>query len=223
MTRSNAFLIAIVHLLTWGSGCAHLPGTMLTPEDTRVRLEAFRTRLPVRYEVVSTVVFKFKTLMLSSLSMASVDLAAERLSVAGVTPLGLTLFRVSTQQGRITESFTSPELAKYGDAARAVADTIREIYFDLVPDGPAPAVVRDRGFEVWTGPSAGRRLRYTFDGPDGTLKEKRLVRDGAVIWTIRYDDWTTDRAGTIYPRHIRFEQREHGYELLIRVTEERPL
>ncbi len=177
----------------------------------------------MRYEVVSSVVFKFKTLTLSSLSMASVDLAAERLSVAGVTPLGLTLFRVSSEQGRITESFTSPELAKYGDAARAVADTIREIYFDLVPDQPAPAVVQGRGFEVWADPEAGRRVRYTYAGPDLTLVEKRLVQNGAVIWTIRYDDWTTGRAGTIYPQHIRFEQRAHGYELLIRVTEERPL
>lgn len=205
------------------SGCAHIPIKSVSLEETRALLDNFQSRLANKYEILNLVVFKYRFFSISSLGMTSVDLAKDHLAVAGVTPVGITLFRVVSDGGKITESFVVPELAKRGDVARVVAGNIRDIYFDLSPAQVMSACSRDGKVYFKTQLQDRSQKEYVFSDEERTLLEKRLYKDGKLFWRIFYSGWLADSSGKIHPEEVRLLHRAYKYQLLLNLKEVRPL
>ena len=214
------FLIIFVFLL---AGCAHLPIKTVSLEETRSLLNDFQGRLGDKYEVLSSVLFKYRFFAFSSLGMTSIDLPKDYLAVAGVTPAGITLFQIVAEKGKVVRSFVVPEFAKRGDVAKAVSGSIRDIYFDLTPSQFLSMVSQGERFYLKTAVQDGAQNEYIFSVNDRTLLEKRLYKKGKLFWSIQYSNWFTDSSGKIHPKNIRLLHRAYGYQLLINAKEVRPL
>jgi hypothetical protein len=204
------------------SGCAQLPAKIISREETQTLLDDFRSRLANKYEVLSSVVFTFGSFTLSSLGLTSIDAAQDSLSAAGLSPVGITLFKVVAVRGEIQQSFIAPELAKHGDVAKAVAGNIHDIYFDLTPPLPLSMDSKDGKLYLKTSIQDGSQSEYVFSERDRTLMEKRLYRDGQLFWSIHYADWFEDAAGKLHPKSIRFIHQAYQYQLVINLKEVRP-
>ncbi|MFH0753421.1 MAG: DUF3261 domain-containing protein [Candidatus Omnitrophota bacterium] len=220
--RRLSGIFAVCFLLFCG-GCAHLPARSVSPEETQMFLDNFTSKMSHKYETLGLVVFKYWFFSLPSLGMTSVDLDRDYLAVAGVTPVGITLFRVVSLQGKITQSFVVPELARRGDVAKVVAGNIRDIYFEWAPKEPFVAQSRGEKIYLKTLVQDGLEKEYIFSENDRTLLEKRLYKKGKLFWKISYDGWSADADGKIHPKSIRFQHRAYRYQLLINSKEVKPL
>ena len=112
---------------------------------------------------------------------------------------------------------------KRGNVAKAVAENIRDIYFDLVPGQVISAYNRDGKIYFRTPVSDRIQNEYVFSDKDRTLMEKRLYKDGKLFWRIFYGGWSVDSRGKIYPKGVRLLHRAYKYQLLLNVKEVRPL
>jgi hypothetical protein len=219
--RKSIFIFAIGGIL-FSAGCAHLPAKSVSRAETQAMLDDFQARLAKKFEVLNSVAFKFRFFALSSLGLTAIDLAQERISVAGISPLGITLFQAQSVRGEIRQSFVAPELAKHGDVAKIVLENIRDIYFDLIPRQFISLESKGNRLYVKTASRDGSQSEYVFSESDRTLEEKRLYKNGSLFWSIFYEGWFADAAGNLYPRNIRFVQQAYQYQLLINIKEVRP-
>ena len=210
-----AFILAI-------GGCAHLPLVAVPQEEAGAFLADFKARMADRYEILSSVVFKFRFITLASLGMTAVDMTRDRLAVAGISPTGVTLFRVVVEKGESSQSFVMPELAKRGDVAKAVSGNIHDIYFNLIPEQPATMFRRGGKIFVRDIPRKGLETEYVFSQQDRMLAEKRCYRNGKLFWTVYYSGWFTVSDGKVHPGKVRLVQRAYGYQLIINTKEARP-
>lgn len=222
-------LLAAAGCLLWLAGCAQVqekpavPGQPVAREDAEALAADFQSRLADKYEVVSSVVFQYNSFSISSIGLTAVDLASDRLSVAGISTVGITLFRVTAVKGEVTDSFIAPEISKYGDVAKVVIGSIHDVYFNLAPRETLVRERKDDGLHLQAPVRDGSRLEYVFSEQDRTLREKHLYRNGQRVWSIYYAEWLPDAAGHIHPRSIRLEHRQYQYHLLLNIKEVRPL
>ena len=220
---NRKLFICTLGLICLCIGCAHLPVRNISQQETRVVLDDFRGKLGNKYEILSSIVFKYRFFTFSGLGLTSINLSNDYLAAAGVTPVGITLFRVVAEKGKIVQAFIIPDLAKRGDVAKAVSGNIRDIYFDLTPDRIASMYSQGDKYYLKTLVQDGVQSEYVFSEKDRILLEKRLYKKGKLFWTIRYSGWFTDSSGKIHPKNIRLLHRAYGYQLSINTKEVRPL
>ncbi|MBF0384401.1 MAG: hypothetical protein HQL27_00880 [Candidatus Omnitrophica bacterium] len=220
---NKKLFISTISLVILLMGCAHLPIRSISRQETQVVLDDFQVRLGDKYEILSSVVFKYKFFTLSSLGLTSIDLPKDYLAVAGITPAGITLFKIVSEKGKIIHSFVIPELEKRGDVAKAVSGNIRDIYFDLTPGQLISMVSKGDKLYLKTLVSDGAQNEYVFSEKDRTLLEKRLYKNGKLSWNIYYKNWFADSSGKIHPKDIRLLHREYKYQLLLNLKEAKPL
>jgi hypothetical protein len=205
------------------AGCAHLPLKAISPDETKMLLDDFSSRLNRKYESVSSVLFKYSFFSFGSLGIISIDTSKDYLAVAGMTPVGIKLFQVVAEQGKITQSFAIPELTKRGNVAKAVTENIRETYFYLVPSEIESRIERGNKYFLKTPLHDGIQYEYVFDPKDRVLCEKRLYKNQKLFWIIFYKDWSEDSLKKIHPGSLRFWHKAYGYQLIITTKEIRPL
>ncbi len=220
---NRKLFICTLGLICLCIGCAHLPVRNISQQETRVVLDDFRGKLGNKYEILSSIVFKYRFFTFSGLGLTSINLSNDYLAVAGVTPVGITLFRVVAEKGKIVQAFIIPDLARRGDVAKAVSGNIRDIYFDLTPDRIVSMYSQGEKYYLKTSVQDGAQGEYVFSEKDRILLEKRLYKKGKLFWTICYSDWFADSSGKIHPKNIRLLHRAYGYQLLINTKEVRPL
>ncbi|MBF0593853.1 MAG: DUF3261 domain-containing protein [Candidatus Omnitrophica bacterium] len=220
---SRRLLAGLLSLIFIFGGCAHLPIMSVSPQDAQSVVDDFHRRLANKYEIVDSVEFKIGFFSFSSLGMTSIDLVNDHLAVAGVTPVGITLFSVVADKGKVTQAFVMPQFAKRGDVAKAVSGNIRDIYFDLTPGSFLSGSSRGDQLSVKTALENGLQHEYFFSLKDRVLGEKRLYKNGRLFWRIFYSNWTEDSAGHIHPGKIRLVHRAYHYQLIINTKEVRPL
>jgi len=219
----KVFLIYSIFCVLLVSGCAQLPIKTISQEDTSTLLNDFQGRIGEKYEILSSVAFKYRFFMVSSLGLTSIDLPKDYLAVAGVTPVGITLFKIVEEKGKVVKSFVIPEIAKRGDVTKAVSGSIRDIYFDLIPNSLISMVSQGDRIYLKTSIQNDLQNEYVFSLNERTLLEKRLYKNGKLFWSIFYSNWFADSSGKIHPRNIRFLHRQYGYQLIINEKEVKPL
>lgn len=219
---NKKILTSVLSLIVLSAGCAHLPIKDVSPLDARSVMDDFQGRLGNKYEVLDSVEFKIGFFSFSSLGVTSIDLVNDHLAVAGVTPVGITLFSVVADKGKVTKSFVMPQFAKRGDVAKAVSGNIRDIYFDLTPKSFMSGFSQGDKLSVKTSIENGIHFEYIFSLKDQVLCEKRLYKNGRIFWRIYYSNWSADSSGHIHPGNIRFVHRAYRYQLIINTKEVRP-
>ena len=222
----NRAVIAALLCCVWGTGCATVPFPAPEPfsvadgawEEIPARFEA---RLAPKYEQVNAVVFRFRMREMAALGYAAVDLPARSFSVVCLNPVGIKLFDVVCDHGRIEGHFVAPEIEKRGgDLAQAAGVDLQRAYFDWSPPAGTPHRIRN-GRLVFSAEDETGRTEYRYAGPDGRLAEKVRMEKGRVQWIVEYRGFRQDENGWI-PSGIVIHNRQYGYRLVVSAREMEP-
>ena len=217
MKRSLAcVLIALL------SGCAVVP----FPEPARVSLERenpqelvkrFQAALPDNFQLLNSVVFEYNWRTFPGIGSVSIRRSDHLFRVAGMSPLGVKLFELSGNQHSVTKHYAIASFEQYGDAATAVGNDIRRIYFDLIP--ATDARIWKRKYAIRFRHSSGPgMLEHIFGGERGDLIEKNYYGEDGIAWRASYYEYR-EQNGKRWPQGILFINYQYGYRLTVRQKE----
>ncbi len=215
--RSILYSLLIVLVV---SGCASTPydGYLLSETiiPNRVR-ESFALSSPKTFELLSSVVFKYRGHSMSAMGYTSVDIPEERFHLSGMNQFGLTLFSVSGEGDEIVCDFGMEEFLKRGDFKQVIADVVTSVYFNTIPSVDATV---DRSLYALTfrAPLENGLAEYVFAGPDTRLVEKRFFEKRRKVWTVRYSDYL-ERDAKLYPETIVFQHHRYNYTITLYLKE----
>ncbi len=216
------FVLPACILLMFAAGCAHAPFqdtalVELGAEDPRALAERFQARIPERYQLLTTVVFEYKSRKFSGIGTVHINRAGGVFKVAGMNPMGVKLFEVSGDRNSAAPHYVIADFTKYGDIAAAVGSDIRRIYLDLLP-GPEAKSRKEKYKLFFKQPSGPGFMEYVFAGAEGDLIEKNYYEEDGVVWKISYYEYR-DQDGRRWPRGIVLNHYQYGYRLIVRQKE----
>ena len=211
------FIIALL-----ATACAHVPfqDTTLVSYKTRdpqQLVEHFKSRLPMSFQLLSTVVFEYNAQQFPGIGSMEINAKERTFSLACLNPMGVKIFDLAGDDQRITNRYTIAALAKYGNIAAVVGEDVKRIYFDLVPSAGASVWKRSKQF-VYRQSFGSGYLEYVFGGEQGDLIEKRYYDDHVIAWSVSYYEYR-DQNGKRYPQGVIFINYQHGYRLTVRHKE----
>ena len=207
----------------WLTGCATAPfpapEPFAAPERDWAEIPGrFESRLAPAYEQVNAVVFRFRLREIAALGYASVDRPTRSFAVACLNPVGIKLFDLVCERGRIEGRFVAPEIEKHGgDLAQAAGTDLMRAYFDWSPPAGTPGRLRKERLTFAAEDAAGR-TEYRYAGKDGRLAEKIRIENGRVRWSVEYRGFREDAAGWI-PTDLVIRNRAYGYRLVVSARE----
>ena len=226
--KPKTVFATVRHLITTGlvvlcsAGCSSIPFQSISyvpvdaVEPAAVR-EQFARSLPLKFQLVNTIVFQYGRHAISVIGYTAVDAYQKVFTVAGLNPLGVKLFELSGDANDVERRFAIEKFTSRGDFARAVADDIRRIYFDRIP-GPEAEVYKKKYKIIFRQPIAAGIMEYVFAGIDNVLIEKRYYEGGRRVWSVSYYEYRREK-GKLYPAGIILTHHEHRYQLVVRLKE----
>lgn len=204
------------------SGCASIPFEavsympVLDIDPVSVRND-FAHSMPQQFEILSSVVFRYKWHSFASLGYTSADVPEETFDLTGLNQMGITLFNVSGVKGEINSRFAIDEFTKQGDFKKVVADVVTNVYFQNVPSADAQWK-KTKHEIIFTQPEENGFLEYVFAGTNNRLIEKRYKEHNRTVWAIRYYEYT-EYKNAVYPYGIVFKHHRYGYTITLSVKE----
>ncbi len=212
----------IVLILLHATGCMKIPfreaaRVPMASQDARKIARRFKERMPVNFQLLSTLVFLYNWSQFSGIGYLDINAEKRAFKALCVNPMGVKLFELSGDEHGVVTHFALDTLTSRGDLARAVGQDIRRIYFNLVPS-PDATVRRKKYQIIFSHPLEAGRVEHVFAGPGGELVEKRYYRAGTMDWRISYYEYQK-QDGKSYPRGIVMKNYRYGYRLLIKQKE----
>lgn len=204
------------------AGCSTVPFRAAEPvrmdnvEPASV-LERFRESMPVRFRLMSSIVFEFSWNKVSALGITEVDRREGTFTAMAMNPLGVKLFELSGTAERVTAAFIMEAFPRRDDAGAAIGEDIRRIYFGLLPS-PSAKADRERYRIVFRELSGPGMMEYVFAGADGLMVEKKYVEADETVWKASYYEYRRS-GGKAFPMGIVFDNYRYGYRLVVKVKE----
>lgn len=226
-TWKRSFVVIVLQLgivvtMLFCYGCSSIPfakasyRNVLEVNPALVR-EDFIHSLPLSFQTVDSIVFKYSRAAIASIGYTFIDTREDIIKAACLNQVGIKLLELEVDHGKITHRFSLDEFSDQGDVVQAVADDIRRIYFDRIPD--IKSEVTKRKYEIiFSQPFGSGTLEYVFSGENIYLIEKRYLEGGNLDWAVFYYEYTKDK-GSLYPRGIILKNYKYDYELLISLKE----
>ena len=223
MRQHAGFFILTAILM---AGCAGVPFkpvkfSRVDALEPKSMLDNFKKRLPERFEIIESVVFKYRRREISALGYTRVDEKEKTFATAGLTPMGVKVFQLETTGDKVKASFTLPPEAEKKinreKMAQAMAEDFHRVYFDRIP-GVNAAVTKTKDRIYFREPSGDGILESVFGGPDKALVQKRFLKEGREIWKVRYFEYRSKNS-KIYPGGIFYENRRGKYKITLRLKE----
>ncbi|MFA5394206.1 MAG: DUF3261 domain-containing protein [Candidatus Ratteibacteria bacterium] len=218
-------ILLISLLLTCFGGCGSIsfePTALVSVQNTtpeKIRND-FAKSLPGKFELLNSVVFQYGTRSFVALGYTSVDIKNKTFAVTGLNPAGIKLFDLSGNDTEIEAKFMLPELSAKDDFAKAVAESVRKIYFDRIP--PASArIIQTKKQLIFQELIPGGMVEYIFTGADNLLTEKSYYRNGRPVFSIFYYEYLRDDS-KLYPQEIVFKNQQYHYQLRLRLKQINP-
>jgi hypothetical protein len=219
--RSFIFLVL---LIVSGAGCvtvpfqktSHMPFDSVDPQRAR---EEFASSIPDRFQIINTIVFRYKRQSLSGLGYIDVNRELKTFTVSCLNPVGIKLFELSGDKDSIRPHYVLKELLREGDLPQVVGEDIRRIYFDNVPSGEAKAH-KERYRIIFSEPSGSGMIKHIFAGSQALLIEKSYYEKKHRVWSVFYYEYRLDR-GKFYPAGVMLKNYRFGYNLVVRLKEVR--
>jgi len=214
-------IIALVLICSF-MGCSTVsfkrtPLVLLGDIDPESLRDEFADKLASSLETVSSIAFYYKYQGFVGIGYTIVDSENETFAVACLNPAGIKLFEVKGTKDSTEDVFFAEQFKKYGDVAKTVADDIRKIYFDRIPEVDASIQKKSREV-VFTQPFSEGKIEYIFTGGGKYLVEKRYKEKGRKVWTVYYADYK-EKDGKIHPWRILLKHHKHGYSLMVNAKE----
>ena len=204
------------------AGCATQPfePVAMVPleyHDAKNVYDAVRSSLPTQFAALTSVVFAYRGRSMLVLGYTEVDATAGTFSVVAMTPLGMKLFELHGDKAGVESFFVVPELSRKVNPIDTIAEDIRNMYLDLLPDQATVYEEREDAV-VFKNCVKDGRLAYVLGGDPPVLVEKRLCDKDGTIWCVTYHEYI-ERDGKLYPKGIILRHHRYGYRLIIRLKE----
>lgn len=180
-------------------------------------LDRFQASLPGRFRTMSSLVFEFSWNRVSALGITEVDREKGAFTALAMNPLGVKLFEISGDREQIVSRYIIGVMTQGGNAADAIGEDIRRIYFGLVPS-PNASVHRGRRRLVFRERSGPGTIEYVFAGADGFIIEKRYTEEDRTVWRVRYYEYRRAN-GKAWPQGVVLDNARRGYRLIVKVKE----
>ncbi len=216
MKHSAATLMLGMTLL---AGCASVPFAAVPtpllhdPDPTAMR-SAWSASLPTRFTTEDTVIIEFPGNSMAFLGFLRIDRATGTFDVQGMNHLGLRAFLISGDPRKTEVRFAAPPLAENPKVLESIAQDIRHMYFDLVPDQTARVRVGARSVR-YTEARPGAEIEFVMGGADGVLLEKRLTRWIWPVWRVRFYEYAPTVEG-VFPRGIVLDNARFHYRIVVK-------
>jgi len=203
-------------------GCSSIPFKHsnyfpLEGADPEALRNNFALKLPREFEVLNSAVFRYRHLRFSALGVTRVDTDKKMLSTAGFNHLGVLLFDLSLNNGKIESRYIFPEFTKHGDFASVMLRDVKNIYFDRIP-GPSLKAKKEKNKITFRENIRNGVLEYIFSGEGRFLAEKNFYESKKKIWSVSYYEYIFDN-GKIYPKYIVLRHYKYKYDLIIKLKE----
>lgn len=216
MKHHSSTLILGMTLLT---SCASVPFvTVPTPvlhdPDPAAIRSAWSANLPIRFTTEDTVVIEFPGNSLALLGFLHVDRAAGTFEVQGMNHLGWRAFLISGDPRKTEVLFAAPPLAEQPKVLQSIAQDIRCMYFDLVPDQAAQVRVEARSVR-YTEDRPDGGIEFIMGGKDSVLLEKRLTRWIWPVWSVKFYEYTPAEEG-VFPRGTVLDNARYHYRIVVK-------
>ena len=216
MKHSVLIIMLGATLLT---GCASVPfiavpTPVLHEPDPAAMRSAWSANLPTRFTTEDTVVMEFPGYSMALLGFLRVDRAAGTFKVQGMNHMGWRAFLISGTLSETEVLFAVSPLAKRPKVLQSIAQGIRHMYFNLVPDEEALVRVDARSVR-YTENRPGANLEFVMGGADGVLLEKRLRGWTGPVWRVRYYEYAPLVEG-VFPRGIVLDNARFHYRIVVK-------
>jgi hypothetical protein len=216
ISRLAAFLIIFI------AGCVSTPfqktaDAPVGSANPRVVADRFYGSLPDKFQLLQTITFEYGPQTFSGLGFAEVDINEKSFSVVCMNYMGVKIFEVYGKKDEIRSPFIMDELKRGGNAALAIGEDIKRIYFDLDP--AADAIIDKGKYKISIMQPAGQgMMEYVYAGAGHHLAEKTYYEDRQAVWSVSYYEYQ-NRNGRLYPGGIIMENYKYAYRLIIRLKE----
>ena len=216
-------LIRITGLMLLLVGCSHkipFEHPSLHPVadiDPGVIRDNFAASLPESFQLISSTVFIYKMHSFTAIGLTGIDVKTQKFTLACMNPMGVKLFELAGDKEGVDCRFAMKEFTQKGDFAKMVADDIRNIYFNRIPDKDAGIVKQNKKI-IFFKPVNSGRMEYLFGGNGNLLLEKRFLKKGRKIWSVFYFEHIK-KNGKLHPSGIIFKHYKYGYQLVIRLID----
>lgn len=186
--------------------------------DPAAVLAEFRSSTPKSMSLLNSLTFKYNHFYkISALGSIHADLATGRFSVVLVSPAGgVKLMEVSAGPEGVYDKYAIGPMSEKADFAKAVADDIRRIYFDLLPSADARLGL-GRYAHTYKESVGKGDIVYVFRGGP-YLAEKKYYEQGEIVWKASYYEYRGE-GGMLYPGGVVFINYKYGYSLTARLLE----
>jgi hypothetical protein len=195
---------------------SYVPVGSVDPQLARKEFESF---MPDRFQIINTIVFKYKWHSSSALGYLNVDRGLKTFSASCLNPMGIKLFELSGDKDVVKTNYVLEELLKRGDLPQVAGEDIRRIYFDNVPSGEAK-VKKEKYKIVFNEPRGSGVIEHIFAGNPMMLIEKKYYEKKQLTWSVFYYEYRRER-DKYYPAGIILRNSRFGYNLTVRLKEVR--
>jgi len=218
---------SLIFLLLFIAGCSSgIPDHYLIELNTLDKPEAFRQiaqyneTVLKKADIVSSITFNFRGRSLSALGITELDTESNSFSVAALSPMGLTLFKLKKEKGKLISRYVMPKFGPedMNKTADMIGQDIEHIYFNRTLKLPGLSFFLDKyGVTLHTRVDAGEYV-YRFSGIPLKLIKKSMYENNRQIWSVDYYDYQK-QADKEIPFKIFFKNYKYGYSIDI-VTKE---
>ena len=218
------FLSLLLSLLLTGCSTSipkhHRVVLDLNTQMAREQIDHYNQLILQKADIISTITFNFRGRSLSALGITELDGANNSFSVAALSPMGMTLFKLKREKGKLISRYIMP---KFGPedmekTADMINNDIALVYFnrDVNVSKNAP-VIDTHGVTVHTQIN-NVQYRYVFGGTPLKLMQKSMLENNSKIWSVDYYDYQQIGNKEI-PFKIFFKNNKYGYSIEIETKE----
>ena len=179
--------------------------------------EQFASTLSQKFQVINTIVFQYKRHKFSAIGYTDIDALQKLFTIVCLNHAGIKLFELVGNDNSFECKFALEGASFPDNFARAVADDIRRIYFDSIPD-PEAKIYKKKKKIVFRQPAGTGVMEYIFAGADNLLVEKRYYKGRRKIWSVFYYEYRR-KDGKLYPAGIILRHHKYHYQLTVRLKE----
>ena len=179
--------------------------------------EQFASTLSQKFQVINTIVFQYKRHKFSAIGYTDIDALQKIFTIACLNHAGIKLFELSGTNNSVKCKFAFEGASFPGNFDKAVANDIKRIYFDCIPD-PESKIYKKKKKIVFRQPSGTGVMEYIFAGADNLLVEKRYYKGWRKIWSVFYYEYRR-KNGKLYPSGIMLKHHKYNYQLIVRLKE----
>ena len=184
------------------------------------QIDRYNQLILEKADIVSTITFNFRGQSLSALGITELDGENNSFSVAALSPMGMTLFKLKREKGKLISRYIMPKFGPedMNKTADMINNDIALVYFNRDVNVSKNAPVIDTHDVTVHAQINHQKYRYVFSGTPLKLMQKSMLENNSKTWSVDYYDYKKIGNKEI-PFKIFFKNNKYGYSIDIETKE----